>query len=326
MAKLRTNHTRSKRPFSGLLIRVVLMIIVLGILFVMLYRLLERTHGEDSVSYDSFSTENTIGGVLDNDVLKTADARSNKSGSLTRTDPLIPQGSQAEVVRHQYYTLGYNEQYEQAEWVSYLLTRDNLKIPNVKRHDRFENDPEVSTGSATYYDYRGSGYSRGHLAPAGDMAQNETAMRESFYMSNMSPQKIPFNGGIWRELEECVRDWTYTNANLYIVSGPILSTVNNYIGSKNRVGVPEEFYKVILDYEGNDKKAIGFIMSNEVSEKPIMDFAVSVDAVERRTGLDFFDGILNDDIEERLESDLNTAYWKVSTKRYNTRINNWNNR
>ena len=319
MAKLRPNHTRSKRPMGGLLIRVFMMLAAMAVLFVMLYRGLEDMTAEDGESQEMYEEG---GGISVN----TSGQSNGTSSAGGIQDKMIPSGSAAEIVTHQYYTLGYSEKYEQAEWVSYLLTRENLKIPNVKRHDRFERDPLVSTGSAGYYDYRGSGYSRGHMAPAGDMAQNETAMRESFYMSNMSPQKIPFNGGIWRELEECVRDWTYTNGNLYVVTGPILNTVTEYIGKESKVGVPQEYYKVVLDYEGGNKKAIGFIMPNEESKRPIMDYAVSVDEVERRTGLNFFVGILDSRVEEQVESNYKTTNWKVSDKRYNTRVKNWNNR
>ncbi len=285
---------------AGLVLRVVIMIVILAGLFVLLYRSLDTTVGSPS-SGDRI--------------------RISEDGS---SNNLIPLNSKAEVVEHTYYILGYNERYEQAEWVSYRLTRDLLRIPNVPRAKRFEKDPDVSTGSADYYDYRGSGYSRGHLAPAGDMAQNELSMKESFLMSNMSPQKISFNGGIWRELEENVRDWTYRNDALYIVTGPILNDISQYIGKKNKVGVPKSYYKVILDNSGKEQKAIGFIIPNERSVRPIMDYAVTVNEVEALTGLDFFAFLLPDSIEERLESSFDPTLWKVNKQRYQTRVNNWN--
>ncbi|NJL83968.1 MAG: DNA/RNA non-specific endonuclease, partial [Chloroflexaceae bacterium] len=59
-------------------------------------------------------------------------------------------------------------------------------------------------------------------------------------------------------------------------------------GRRNRIAVPEKYYKVIYDLREPEKKAIGFILPNEGSQRPESEFAVSVDEVERQTGLDFF--------------------------------------
>ncbi len=238
---------------------------------------------------------------------------------------LLPEIGSEDVIHHKYYSLGYDERHEQARWVAYVLNKKELQIPNVPRADRFEKDPLVSTGSAHYYDYRGSGYSRGHMAPAGDMAFSQEAMEESFYMSNMSPQRIPFNGGIWRELEECVRDWAYREEHLYVVTGPILDQTDGRIGD-NKVSVPRYFYKAVMDIDGRDQKGIAFIMPNEKSEKPIMDFAVTIDELEERLGFDLYPHLLNDDRqEEAIESQIDKSLWSVNEKRYQKRIKQWNN-
>ncbi|GAH82191.1 unnamed protein product, partial [marine sediment metagenome] len=127
-----------------------------------------------------------------------------------------------DIIRHTAYTLKYKEKYEQAEWVLYKLTAERVK-GSYKRTNDFRPDPMVKTGSATLSDYKGSGYDRGHLAPAGDMKWSTTAMSESFYMSNMSPQNPGFNRGIWKKLEGQVRTWATDNEEIYIVTGPVLS-------------------------------------------------------------------------------------------------------
>ena len=92
--------------------------------------------------------------------------------------------SSGEVIKHSYFTLSYNENHEQAEWVHYNLNF-NMIMGSINRTEDFRIDPKVSSGSATKSDYYKSGYDRGHLAPAGDMKANKTSMSESFYMSNI---------------------------------------------------------------------------------------------------------------------------------------------
>lgn len=229
-----------------------------------------------------------------------------------------------ELVHHTHYSLSYIEAHEQAEWVAYTMDRNMLNAPNVKREREFMSDPKVSTGSAHDTDYRGSGYTRGHLVPAGDMAFDQNAMRESFYFSNMSPQLRQFNNGIWKELEENVRDWTYQAGRLYIITGPILVNPIKKIGKKNKITVPSAFYKILLDYEHPERKAIAFIIPHEMSERRLEEYMVTVDEVEKITGIDFFNGMINDEEEEKLESTIDKSKWNVSDKRYQLRVSKWN--
>jgi len=245
--------------------------------------------------------------------------------------PLPPQmlrtylpSSNGDTIHHSYYSLSYLEDDEIAEWVAYRMDRKQLQVPNVDREKFYAPDDKIATGSAVHADYSGSGYTRGHLAPAGDMAFSELAMKESFFMSNMSPQIKEFNNGVWKELEENVRDWTYKAETLYIVSGPILSNPIKKIGKQNKITVPSAFYKVLLDYTGDEKKGIAFIIPNSLSTERLETYMVSIDSIEAITGLDFFNDMINDDEEEKLESTMNPNLWNVSDKRYQLRINKWN--
>jgi endonuclease G, mitochondrial len=211
-----------------------------------------------------------------------------------------------QVVYHSGFTLSYNEIHEQASWVAYELTAEEL-IKKVNRSNNFKIDPKIKTGSALPSDYSRSGYDRGHLAPAADLSWSQTTMRESFYMSNMSPQKPGFNRGIWKKLESYVRQWAYENKSIYVVTGGILSTVKTSIGESN-VGIPLYYYKVILDYTQPEIKGIGFILPNTSNSKPLQNFAVSIDEVERRTGIDFFYNLPDID-EQKIESTFNVSSW-----------------
>ena len=213
-----------------------------------------------------------------------------------------------QIIDHFAYTLCYDEEHEQARWVAYKLTKENM-AGTIKRKDNFRIDPDVSTGSATLDDYKGSGFDRGHLAPAADMKWSDTAMSESFFMSNMSPQVPGFNRGIWKLLESQVRRWAHDNEEIFVVTGPVLTGTYPTIGS-NAVSVPEYYYKAVLDYKEPELKAIAFILPNQKSDSSIQSFAVTIDSVEHFTGHDFFPAI-SDSIEEKLESSIDLLQWNL---------------
>lgn len=207
------------------------------------------------------------------------------------------------------YSLCYRESYEQAEWAATCLTREKVNKKSSARTDNFREDPSIPTGSSTLADYKGSGYDRGHLVPAADLAWSEKSMDDSFYMTNMSPQAGDFNRGIWKELEEQVRDWAKEFGTVYTVSGPILEKKKYKTIGKSKVAVPEYYYKVLLAHTDKDKwSAIGFILPNEGSEKAFIEFAVPVDEVEKRCNIDFF-APLDDADEAVLESSFDAAFW-----------------
>ncbi len=212
-----------------------------------------------------------------------------------------------QIIHHTAYTLSYNERHEQANWVAYKL--NNAKtMKRVNRSNEFEPDAAVKTGSANDHDYLHSGYDRGHLAPAADMAWSEKSMVESFYYSNMSPQVPSFNRGIWKQLESQVRNWASTDQELYIVTGPILTEHLPTIG-ENKVSVPKAYYKAILSIEANELNAIAFLLPNEASHLPIPHFSISIDSLEQLSGIDFFDK-LPDEIETNLENTICLPCWK----------------
>ncbi|MBN2881799.1 DNA/RNA non-specific endonuclease [Candidatus Woesearchaeota archaeon] len=213
--------------------------------------------------------------------------------------------SEGELVNHTYYSLSYNEKHEQANWVFYMLYSEIIN-GNTSRTDDFREDPLVSTGSASLEDYKGSGYDRGHLCPAGSMTMNKTSMSESFYLSNMVPQDPSCNRGKWKSLEDKVRDWVMKEDTLYIVTGPIFEDIIEKIGD-NQVTVSGYFYKIIYDPTGTEKM-IAFIMPNAKMDNDISFYATSVDEVEELTNIDFFP-IFDDNLEDLLEQEAAFDEW-----------------
>jgi endonuclease G len=233
---------------------------------------------------------------------------------LCSSDTGLPEDTHRMVV-YEGFSLCYRESYEQPEWVSYFLTREELE-GEAKRTNNFRSDPEIETGSASADDYYGSGYDRGHLAPAADMVFSKQAMEESFFMSNMSPQNPSFNRGIWSRLEALVRQWAYSLGELYVVTGPILEKEDYPVIGANAVAVPEYFYKVLLYYTSGKAEGIGFIVPNQKysvssSAELLETFAVTIDEVEDRTGIDFF-FLLEEGIQAGFEGERNGDFWLAS--------------
>ncbi len=297
MAKLRQNHNRTKGFGSGA-VRIIIILVVLVALLILL----------------PF--------YLSNDRLSSEGAQSNSQDPQERF--YLPEGSSGQVIHHAHYSLAYNEDREQADWVAYPLTRRELQIKNVKRTDWFEQDKKVIGSSAHHGDYKGSGYTRGHMAPAGDMAFSKLAMEESFLMSNMSPQIRTFNNGIWRELEENVRDWAYKIGELYVVSGPVFDGKSKEIG-RSKVDVPSQFYKILLDLESKQPKAISFLIPHKKTEKPLSDFVVSIDELEALTGFDFFATLLSEEEEHQIEGMTELNGWPINESKFKQRVKHWNN-
>lgn len=220
--------------------------------------------------------------------------------------------SDEQIVHHDAFSLSYNEEHEQANWVVHVITKD-IFYGNVSRTNDFRVDPLVTTITADSADYWDSGYDRGHLAPSADFRWSKKALSESYFYSNMSPQVPELNREIWAKLENLVREWVFETNELVVVTGPVLTKDLPKIpqGSK-RVSIPEYFYKVILDNEGDEKKGIAFIMPNKKAPFRLVDYAVSIDSVEALTGLDFFPK-LQDDLENELEAMDNIFDWPMNS-------------
>ena len=221
--------------------------------------------------------------------------------------PMLEEGD--ELIIHTGFSLVYDEEHEQARWVAYELTRDEV-FGIYERGDNFRPDRSIRTGSADLADYRGSGYDRGHLIPAADLSWSEQAMSDSFYMSNMSPQEPSFNRGIWASLEAVIRNFAAVEGAVHVVTGPVLTDGPYETIGENEVSIPQYYYKVILDYVEPEKKAIGFLLPNEGSREDLATFATTVREVEQVTGIDFFP-LLPDEEQEYLETRYDVSAWQM---------------
>ncbi len=198
----------------------------------------------------------------------------------------FPVTDSTRVYHYNGFSLQYHVTHKQAEWVAYYICPDRL-IKNASRSSKFYFDEKVPGGSAKDSDYKGSGYDRGHLAPAADMAWSERSMKDSFYFTNMSPQAPAFNRGVWKQCEEWVRQKAPAYDTLFIITGPVLGDSLPYIGD-SKVSVPHLYYKAIIGKKDTTTVGIGFLIPNEASKDSLMHFAVPVDSIEAITGFNLF--------------------------------------
>ena len=171
-------------------------------------------------------------------------------------------------------------------------------------------DPYCHSRQADHEDYRNSGYSRGHLAPAGDMKWDSVAMVESFYFTNCIPQDKELNNGRWNQLEMKTRAWAKEYGRVYVVSGPAFWDDDTLRIGHNGVAVPDACFKALLIPVDEGYSAVAFLMQNGGEERSLRDCAVSVDELESLLGLDLFCN-LPDDKEDEVESKVVWEDWSI---------------
>ena len=167
------------------------------------------------------------------------------------------------------------------------------------QHSSSQNQTETSVSR--------SGYDKGHMAPAADMKWSPEVMKESFYFSNMCPQHPQLNRRGWKNLEEKIRDWAIADSAIIIICGPIINQSSRTIG-KNKVAVPERFFKVVLSPFVKPVRGIGFLFNNRQAVEPLSTYAVTIDSIEKLTNMDFFSP-LPDEIENEVEANADYYQW-----------------
>ena len=220
--------------------------------------------------------------------------------------PKKAQDKEYPIITYSAYEVMYNPEYKIPRWVRYELLATETDGVWSRKGLKFTPDPSVSFTQADDYDYRGSGWSRGHMAPAADFKWSRTAMIESFYFTNCCPQNLELNSGQWSTLEKKVRDWANRYGSLTVYTGPIV--LDNAYGTigYNKVVVPDAFFKAILAGE----QSIAFVMYNHNNNENLQKCAMSVDDLEALTGIDFF-AELDDDFENRVEATYNLRNWSL---------------
>jgi endonuclease G len=245
---------------------------------------------------------------------------------LPKLDPQINFGP-TDLVARDGYVLLHSAADKIALFVCEHVSAPQLK-GNLARDDKFQADPLLKTGRrAELKDYAGSGYDRGHQAPAGDQTTDKRLKAETFYLSNMAPQIPALNRQIWKELETQARDWAEKRGSAYIITGPMFYNTNEEsavtatglvhykVIGPDAVAVPTHFYKIIVAKDSLSQwQAIGFVLENRKYPTPKggdhyhwEEFIKSIDWIQKRTGVDFMPEADRDEAK-RLENTA-SALW-----------------
>jgi len=233
----------------------------------------------------------------------TADYQSMLNNLLPRQTRSV----ESKVLHRKGYVTSYNSNTKLPNWTMWYLTKNHTYGSSQRSSAKFHEDYDVPGPRADNNDYYNSRYDRGHMCPAGDNKWDPTAMNDCFLFTNMCPQNHNLNTGAWNDLEITCRGWARRYGMIYIVCGPLLSNGTHKTVGPHKVVVPEKFYKVVLRL-GSEPAALGFIYENQSSKRGLEKYVVSVDEVERLTGLDFFPG-LKDQLENRIEAKANLDDW-----------------
>lgn len=216
------------------------------------------------------------------------------------------------ILRNDGFMLEYSEGLENPLWVTYKVKKTQFK--SGKRPSNFSADWR-SYQAVKHQDYTGSGYDRGHMAPNYLIASRygRNAQKDTFLMTNISPQKGQLNQKSWQRLEETIaNDFSDSFGEFWVITGPIFSDKPKSL-KRSSVKIPKAFYKILIKPATADKHAqsLAFIFPQKAKKNAsLMQFVSTIDAIENATGLDFLTK-MDEQLEQQLESSKTPELWRL---------------
>ena len=224
------------------------------------------------------------------------------------------------------YIIEWNKAKRAQRWTAYQLYSGNSGS-NWNRNnwyqtewggDPFQPDPNMPAECRIELsDYRGSGYTRGHMIPSADRLNSKEANEQTFFLSNMHPQKYAINGapGVWGEMENFLRNkWNTRDFRdvLYVIKGGTIQDgqIKEWV-SNGRLLVPQYFFMACVCKKGNAYKGIAFWCNHDQPSATVKSCIISIDELETKTGIDFYCN-LPDDVENQVENTVDKTFWKVN--------------
>lgn len=218
-------------------------------------------------------------------------------------------GAGARVLTNRGYVVGYSDALGNPLWAAYRV-QDLPKIPPApRRPEKFEIDRRTAARIAPD-DYAGSGFDRGHLAPNYAIATHygAAAQRETFLMSNVSPQRHALNAGLWRELEERIAtNYPARYQEVWVITGPVFAAAPRTL--RHGVAIPDAFFLIVVDEHEGKLRTLALIVPQEApAHADPAQYLTTIDDIQRRTGLDFLSE-LDDAAEREVESARASRLW-----------------
>lgn len=244
------------------------------------------------------------------DIVETRGERKAWSTMAEVGLPVIPDSVPAQIIKRYCYTVSYNPRSRQPNWVMWQLTGGHVMNRKPGVWNEYREDTALNREMrATLEDYSSSGYDRGHMCPGGDCNWDDEGRDETFLLSNMCPQHPNLNRGDWKEIEIACRKWAQQYGCIYIVCGPLFmkSQEHERIG-RNRIPVPEAFFKVVLCADPSAPMGIGFICRNTEGNRKKDFYVNSIRQVERVTGYQFFPN-LDDSVKSLVYDMRDISLW-----------------
>lgn len=217
------------------------------------------------------------------------------------------------------FSMEYDKSKKHARWVAFRFDNQTMQ-QNVNRKtgdDPFEPDPLVTQEyQRVRSDFGAKGYDRGHICASADRLYSREANDDTFFYTNMTPQRNGFNSGLWLKLEAKVQAWGRSctaQDTLYVVKGGTIDKeeqVLSYIDNNHSKPVPKYYFVALLFKKSNSFKAIAFWLEHTTAPKSqnLADYAISIDELEEKTEIDFFPN-LNDKLENVVEASYSVKAW-----------------
>ena len=234
----------------------------------------------------------------------------SESSSIDFRMELPACGDNEHIIEYSGYVVSYDEASRIPVWVAYELTEEETYGTFSRDGKDFRPDENDRAVQADDYDYRGSGWSRGHMAPAGDFQWDDFAMWDTFNYTNCCPQDERLNNGSWNTLEKRVRNWARQFGSVFVVTGPIIGQNQGGRIGYHGVVVPDAFFKAVLVYTNEAYHGIAFVMYNNSTPQRLSESHLSINDLEALTGLDLFPA-LDDSEEETVEDGVDLGFWRI---------------
>ena len=240
----------------------------------------------------------------------TVAAKPARSSATEYLKPFLPEDRQhrsQQILYRRSYVVSYNRDTRCPNWVLWELTRDHADGDAGRPDYAFHEDMEVPAPRALPSDYRGCGYDRGHMCPAGDNKWDADAMYDTFLLTNICPQDRKLNSGLWNRIEMKCRHWAKKHGRIFIVCGPLYLGGDHRLIGDSRIVVPDAFFKVVLCLEGNPR-GIAFICRNASGSRTKDYYVNTINEAEIITGYRFFPG-LDGDVAVRVKDEADLKAW-----------------